>query len=474
MIWLNQLDKRLYALLVGAAIGTIGGLVGIATLKVEPELLAGGIIGGLVALYLLTDIYAALYAIVAVMMLLPFGTVPFDIGFTPTLIDSAAGGFLLVYIVMWMTGKRRSIELTPVHILVFVYIMWLLMAFALGLRHSPMTLNIVRQFAGTLLAIGMVFIVVDLLHDPKVLRRLVLVILVGAAAQSALAIFVYILPDTTADLVLSRLGRFGYPIGGTIQYIESNPALAERAIGTWIGPNSLGGMLAISSVIIAPQVFAQKPVLKYRWLTLCVLGLVAAALVLTFSRASVLAFAAGLSVIAFAKYRRFIPILILIGLLSLLLPQTQAYLDRFVQAFTAQDLSTQMRIGEWTDSLRLISRYPIFGVGFTGTPDIDIYTDVANMYLIMANQIGLVGVAIFLATMTGVLLYGLHTWQYAKDDPELDSIHLGYHAALITALVNGVADLYFFRLDFQPLITLFWLTVALALASSRLALAKPR
>ncbi|PJF21336.1 MAG: hypothetical protein CUN56_11590, partial [Phototrophicales bacterium] len=157
---------------------------------------------------------------------------------------------------------------------------------------------------------------------------------------------------------------------------------------------------------------------------------------------------------------------------SLLLPQTQAYLQRFVEAFTASDLSTQMRIGEYTDSLRLISRYPIFGVGFTGTPDIDIYTDVANMYLIMANQIGLVGVAIFLMAMSGVFLYGLHTWRIAKHDPELDSIHLGYHAALVTALVNGAADLYFFRLDFQPLITLFWLTVALALASSRLALVK--
>jgi hypothetical protein len=37
-------------------------------------------------------------------------------------------------------------------------------------------------------------------------------------------------------------------------------------------------------------------------------------------------------------------------------------------------------------------------------------------------------------------------------------------------MVNAVADLYFFRLDFQGSITLFWLTVTLALASSRLVL----
>jgi O-antigen ligase len=221
---------------------------------------------------------------------------------------------------------------------------------------------------------------------------------------------------------------------------------------------------------VAPQVFARKPVLRYRWLTFVVLLLIASALVITFSRASALALAVGLGVIAVMRYRRFIPVLIVAGMLLLLLPQFQFYLDRFMQAFRAEDLATQMRIGEWTDSLRLINRYPIFGVGFTGTPDIDIYTDVANMYLIMANQIGLVGVAIFLTTMTGVFVYGLVAWRYAIQDPELDSIHLGYHAALVTALVNAVADLYFFRLDFQPLITVFWLTVALALATSRLAL----
>ena len=468
----SRLDRRMVALILGGLLGIVGGALGIALTMMEPEIVVGAVIGGFVGLYLITDVQAALYGTVLIMMILPFGTVPFDIGFTPTLLDAGIATFLLIYIVQWMHRHRTDLKLTPVHLLVGIYVLWLLAAFVLGLRHANVTLSIARQFAETLLALGLVFILVDLLRDPKVLRRLVVVILIGAAMQSLIAIGLWALPDTTADLILSRLGRFGYPVGGTIQYIESNPALGERAIGTWIGPNSLGGMLAIAAVIIAPQVFAPKPVLRYRWLTFGVLLLVAAALVLTNSRASALAMAGGLGVIAVMRYRRFIPILIAAGLLLLLLPQAQFYLDRFVQAFTAQDLATQMRIGEWTDSLRLISRYPIFGVGFTGTPDIDIYTDVANMYLIMANQIGLMGVAIFLVTIAGVLLYGLIAWRHALGDDDLEAIHLGYHAALITALANAVADLYFFRLDFQPLITLFWLTVALALTSSRLVLEK--
>jgi len=131
-----------------------------------------------------------------------------------------------------------------------------------------------------------------------------------------------------------------------------------------------------------------------------------------------------------------------------------------------------MRLGEWSDSLELISRYPLTGVGFTGSPEIDIYTDVASMYLLMANQIGLLGLGIFLLVMGAVFAYGWRAWRYARQQPEAAALHLGFHAALLTGLVNAVADLYFFRLDFQSSITWFWLIVALCLASSRLALAQ--
>jgi O-antigen ligase len=384
--------------------------------------------------------------------------------------DVLIGIFLVVYLTQWMTRQRQNLRLTSVHVLILMYMMWLIFSFALGLRHSSITLTALRQFVGTLLSIGMTFILVDLLREPQQLRRLVLVILIAITLQAVIAIGLYLLPNDAANSILNLLGRIGYPQGNVIRYIEQNPALPERAIGTWIDPNSLAGIVAIAAVMIAPQVFAKQPVLKYRWLTFLALGIVAVALILTFSRSSVLAFVAGLAVIGFARYRRYLPILVLIFAGALLLPPAQEYLYRFVEAFTAQDLSTQMRIGEWTDSLRLISRYPVFGVGFTGTPEIDIYTDVANMYLMMANQIGLVGLTLFLLTMLGVFIYGGVAWGRAKRDEHLDSIHLGYHAALVTGLINAIADLYFFRLEYQGSITWFWMVVALCIASSRLVI----
>ena len=469
-IWISQLDARGYALAVGAVIGAVGVALGLLVAALGPLLALAALAGGLAGLYVITELRAALYGIIAIVVLLPFGVFPVKIALTPTLLDLAFGGFLLVYAVGWMRRGRAGLQLAPPHALIALYVMWLIFAFALGLRHAPPTSTAIRQFAETLLSIGMVFILVDLLRDRDMLRRVVLVVLLLLGAQALIAIALYAAPDTLAEAILVRLSRIGYPDGGVLRYIEDNPLLGERAIGTWVDPNALGGILASAALMIAPQLFTRQPVLRWRWLSWLVCAAVFLSLLLTNSRASFLALGVGLLAIGLIRYRRLLPILLAGAILFLLLPQTQAYIERLQQAFAGEDLATQMRIGEWTDSLRLISRYPFVGVGFTGTPEIDIYTDVANLYLIMANQIGLTGVAIFLLAMAGVFAYGWRAWRHVKDSPDFAAIHLGYHAALLTALVNSIADLYFFRLDFQSSITWFWLIVALCIASSRLSL----
>ena len=470
----SQLSRRNYAIAIGFAIGLVGATLGLMIAGLGPLLSLAAILGVLAGLYVITDVRIALYTIIATLLLLPFGVFPVKIAITPTLLDLALGGFLLVYLFQWMTGRRGGLQLTPVHAPVAVYIMWLIFTFSLGLRHAMPTSANIRQFAETLLSIGMVFMLSDLLRSPQMLRRLVLVIVLATGAQALIAIALYIAPDTLAETILVRLSRVGYPAGGVIRYFEDNPAFGERAIGTWVDPNALGGILAIAAAMIAPQIVSKRPVVSRRWLTFLIFAAVAVALLLTGSRASFLALASGLFGIALVRYRRMLPVLLLVSLAFLVLPQTQRYIDRLAQAFQGADLATQMRIGEWKDSATLIGRYPLVGVGFTGTPEIDIYTDVANMYLIMANQIGITGVVIFLLTMAAVFIYGIHAWRFAKSDPDYTAIHLGFHAALLTALINAVADLYFFRLDFQSSITWFWLVVALCLASSRLVLANAR
>ena len=469
--WVARLDRRVYAVLVGALIGAAGGLVGLLLAVAGPIGALAVLVGLFAGLYVITNVNAALYGIIVIMALLPFGTFPFKIGFTPTLMDAAMGAFVLVYLVQWMTGRRYSFRMTPVHLLIVLYVGWLIFSFVLGIRYARPTAADLRQFAETLLSIGMVFILVDLLRDSASLRRLVLVVMAAVGVQALIAIVLWVAPDDFAERTLVRLARIGYPAGGVVRYIEDNPEDMERAIGTWVDPNALAGFLAVSAAMIAPQVFARRPVLRYRWVAWGVLGLVGIALLLTASRASMLAFGTGLLFVGLFKgYRRYLILIALTLVFVLILPQTQELVTHFVNAFTAQDISTQMRVGEYGDAFELIARYPITGVGFTGTPEAGLYTDVASMYLIMANQIGLVGLSLFALVVVGVFAYAARAWRAAHDDANLDSVHLGYHAALLTALVNATADLYFFRTDFQSSITLFWLVVTLALASSRLAL----
>ncbi len=465
------LDKRLYAILIGLSLGVMGGLVGLglATVGAIPTL--AGILAVLVGLTVLTDLRIALYGIVGMVILLPFGTLPFKIGFTPTLIDLMLGAFLLVYLIEWMNGKRRGFLFTAVHPVIALYMMWLVFAFVLGFQYGMPDLTKLRDFLVMLLTVGLTFILVDVLRETKILRRFVFVVFVFIGAQALIAITLFLLPDTLTESLLVRLSRIGYPDGGVVRYIEDDPAQGERAIGTWVDPNTLGGILALGAGMIAPQLFAQRPLIKQRWLTYSVFGAVALALLLTSSRASFLALAIGMFVIVISRYRRYLPALILVGISFLLLPPTQRYIGRIVEALQGADISTQMRIGEWTDALELISAYPLTGIGFTGTPFANLYTDVANMYLIMANQIGVTGVVLFLSAMIAVFLYGASAWRSAKNDPQLEAIHLGYHVALLVALTNAFADLYYFRLDFQASITAFWITVSLCIASSRLVLA---
>ncbi|MCA0452802.1 MAG: O-antigen ligase family protein [Chloroflexi bacterium] len=467
--WLTGLNRYAYGALIGGVIGLTGGIIAVLVAVGGPIVAFAVIFGVLAGLYVLSNVTTALYGVILVTGLIPFGTLPFKIGITPTFLDLALGAFLLVYAMQWMTGRRQGFRLTPIHALVVLYALWLILAFALGLRYAPFTSATIRQFAETLLSIGLVFVLGDLIREPQTLRRLVIAIMAAVGMQAVVAIVLYILPDQTAEELLVRLARFGYPNGGVIRFIEDNPANAERAIGTWVDPNALGGILAVSAALVAPQLFSRKPVLPYRWLTLGVLGVIALALLLTFSRASMLAFAISLFIISlFPGYRKYLPMLVLGAVLIIALPQTRTYVERFTEAFTGADLATQMRIGEYTDSLELISRNPIVGVGFTGTPEIDLYTNVASMYLIMANQIGLVGVGLFGIVILGVLIYGWRARRNNLLDPQMASIHLGYHAALIAALINATADLYFFRMDFQGSILFFWLIITLALASSRL------
>lgn len=463
-----RLNRSTVAVLIGLLAGALAGLVGLGIVVGGPVATAAVLIGVLLGLYILTNLDAALYAIIAVIGLIPYGTLPFKIVITPSLLDLTLAAFLMVYVFQWMTGRRRLFRFTPVHGLIVLFGLILLFSFLMGLRHAPLTNNVLKQFAELILAIALAFVLPDVLRDERALERLTRVVVLLAAVTALIGIVLYVLPDTLTEQILVRLAPFGYPNGGVVRYVEDNPYLAERAIGVWIDPNSYGGVLAVLGALIVPHLFSRRALGWPRWILAGTVGLIGVALLLTFSRGSMLALGGAMVFVAVMRYRKLLWLMLLAAVLILVLPFTQTYVIRMVEGLQIADRATQMRVGEINDALTLIGRYPLFGVGFSGTPTRDIYLGVANLYLTMAGNTGLFGLGTFLVMASGMLWYGLTAWRRPGRPVRLEAYWLGSFGALITILVAGLFDHYFFKLEFQASGALFWLVVGLALAATRL------
>ena len=161
--------------------------------------------------------------------------------------------------------------------------------------------------------------------------------------------------------------------------------------------------------------------------------------------------------------------------LLLLLPQAQSYVAHFVEGIQMQDRATLMRLGEYKDALALISRYPWFGVGFAGSPDADLYVGVSNLYLLMAEIMGVLGRG---RIPPGDRLRTLPTssraggrWRPARTaaaagrfDPRMEALLLGLLAAVTGALVGGIFDHYLFNLVYPHMSVLLWSYIGLGMA----------
>jgi O-antigen ligase len=449
--WLTADDSRLalgtavgVAVLVGLVTGAMFGTLGPA--------LALGAVGGLaVGLLMLRSIRWGLFALIGLICLLPYGAIPIDVGFRPTFIDVVLLALFGVWFVRktgrsegwkggelegwktgrvedWKTGRSahspnlptfqpsslpafRPSTLPAFHLLIFAFLLWALITFIAGLAHAPLSATVLRRFAEVLLSVSLFFVIVNQVRRIKGLEQITAVIILSGGLTGFLGVFFYVLPGPLTVRILSKLAVFNYPAGpGILRFVEDDPSQPMRAIATSIDPNALGGLLVIVTTVAVVQLFADHPVLPRRLLA-PLAGLMGLSLVLTFSRGSMLGLGAALLLVGVLRYRKLLLLIALVVILMLLLPQTQAYVTRFIQGIQGQDLATQMRFGEYKDAFTLISRYPVLGVGFSGTPDIDLYLGVSDLYLLIAEQMGLVGLLIFLVIAGTYFVVTYRAWR---------------------------------------------------------------
>jgi len=441
-------------------------LAGALVVLLGPPLALVVVVATPVAVVTLLDVRYFLWGALAVITLLPFATLPVDIGVTPTFLEVMLVGAIALVLVRGIHSNRTRFELSPVGVGLLLFLGLMVASFVMGIAHARPSVTSIRRFADLLLALGFFFIALNVLEGRLVRQTYKVLVTLGAAA-AFVGIALYFLPNWLSESFLNKLTLLGYPGGAVLRYVEDNPALALRAIGTSVDPNVFGGLLAIMGGLSIPRLFS--PGTRRQVLSRAVpAGLIGIALLLTYPRGSMFGLAAALGLLALVRHRKLLWVLAVGALLVLVLPMTRDYVQHFIEGIRGQDLATQMRFGEYKDALLLISRYPWFGVGFTGVPDVDIYLGVSNLYLLIAEEMGLVGVSVFLLTM---LTYFLHVWPASRlvrgVDPELESMVLGTLTAVAAGLVAGVLDHYLFNLTFPHAATLLWLVVALGVATAR-------
>ena len=457
------------ALMITLLIGITGPLIALV--------LAAAVVGGTL---ILLDTHWGYVALVGVVFVLPFASLPFRLGFKPTFLDAALGALVFVWALKLVAGgpgfsfspfarnakrpQSRTFQISPIGLLIGLFMLMALFSFVYGMSHSRPTTTVIRRFGEILLGIGLFFVVINTVRTHRELEWVTRWLFLAAWACASIAVLFYLMPEAWTVRVLNALARFDYPGGfGALRWIEDDPDGTMRAIGTAVDPNVLGGMMILAAAVVGPQLISPRPLFP-RWLTVLFFAAITLALYLTFSRSALFGMIAALSVPAVLKYRRLLPFGIVLGLLLFLLPQTQDYVARLLAGLAGEDVATQMRFGEYKDALILIRRYPLFGVGFSGVPDIDIYLGVSMFYLTLAENMGIIGLLIFVAIMVGFFHMFITAWR-AGIAPEREPLLLGFSGAILGALVSGAADHYWFNLTYPHMTVLFWMFMGLAVAT---------
>ncbi|HYO50892.1 MAG TPA: O-antigen ligase family protein [Chloroflexia bacterium] len=472
----NTLLRQFALVLLALGVGAAGGLAIVAGNPVVPFVA----LMGLVALpWLVTRPMTDMLLVVCTITLLPFAASPVRLAvLTPTLLEI---GLLLLYmawLLRMLLNTEEGFVRTPLDVWVVLLLACTLFAFVLGLGRDAST-DVVHNYFKMLLSIGIFFAAANVMRTWEQVAIVLKALIVSGAAAASIGIVLWRLPDTLAASLLTRLSVIGYPTERVIRYVEENPTLGERAVGTQVDPNSFAGMLVIIAAITGVHLLSRRPLFP-RWLLAGMLLVDVAAIVLTQSRSALLGILVAAALVATVRYRHLWTWGVAGAVAITVLGVGSGYFARLAAGIRFEDQASIMRLAEYRNALDIIGRYPAFGVGFGTAGELDLTTGVSSIYLTIAERTGLIGLALFLVVMVIFLAKALPAVVAAnrhapppgsaseQEWSALDSALLGGTAALLGALLVGLVDHYYFNIEFPHTVALFWLAASLALTGRRL------
>lgn len=414
----------------------------------------------------LRSVWVLVGGAIAVVTLLPFGVLPVSgPSARPTLMELAFLALFGCYGALLLLDRRERVRTGGPQAWWIFFFGFITFAFLLGLRQGY-TMDILRGFFKLTLALALFLIVIQLVRSNREAGWLVGMLLAGCGAAGAIALGLYAGGPAFTERVLVRLVPYGYPGGRIVRYIEDDPARAMRAVGSGVDPNSFGGLMMVGLVLAVGQLLSRRRVLPMP----AIVGVMAAcggAMMLTYSRGAWVGAAAGIGVLLWFRARRWLAPAALFGAAAVWLGLGAGFVQRLWLGFTLQDPATKLRLQEYANALRIIQRHPWFGVGFGDAPTLDLQTGVSSVYLTVAEQAGLIGLALYLIVIGLVLWRGLVEVFRWPDDSENDLL-LTVLAALVSAVTVGLVDHYFINIRFPHMVAVFWLLAGLVVALTAL------
>jgi len=292
---------------------------------------------------------------------------------------------------------------------------------------------------------------------------------------------VILMQGIIATAQLMHGGWLGIGILGEPSVLTPNVIVGDvtlRVAGTISGANGFAGYISLLLVFIFPFILNRRNMFLDLGFTIGIVSIVMA-----LSRAGWLSFVIGTICVIYmilrARLVKFLRVMIfcLVGFFIIVVGLS-LYSNKIISRFTEPQAISAVtdRINQYSQSLEIIKRYKITGIGpgvteFYGAwndnikyvqkalPDIYMWNQVHNGYLQICIESGIPGLIIFLV-IAGVIFGALFTTKIDGSEPKLVSLlRVGGLCSAITVLVHISFGP---EINNQHILLLFWLLLGLS------------
>lgn len=366
-------------------------------------------------------------------------------------------GAVAIFVVFLAAGardRRYKLSLDEIGFFPALFTIFVAIAFISSLQ---MGLSLRFLVFGVTCAL-LVLLVVGATRSALDLERIVGLLSIGLMLSSLFAVY-----QRAARLVTEN---------GILTDITIHEGMPGRVYSFFENPNSYANILVLFIPLMFMMALYARGGAKKLWY-LAVFGVSCVALLMTYARGGWLSLVVGLGVLLLTVGPRWVPLCMLAVVAAIpLLPDS--ILNRLLSIFNSNDSSIYTRAYIYSAMGRLVTRYPIFGVGLgaaalkhaveaTGVYEAEaLFIHAHNIYLQIWGEMGIFALFAFLLSMAFAIRSGLKL--KTAENPTVRAVAVGAACGLCASLFFGITD---YAWSYPRVMVIFWFVFALIPAAVR-------